>query len=309
MARGRRLVWTFALALACASGEDPGRKAEHTALPDGVAARVGDEDIATSLVLEVARAQGTDLVQARERLVSDALFAAHARASLAGSGHVESAERSALGRALAEAIAKEAEGAGPPTDAEVEEVTALRWLDFARPPLVRTKHVVVLDDAPQKSEKARRVAKRIREALEGTKDPAEMEAKVKAVDAEGLSTKVEELPPVAPDGRIGDPKQRAGSENARFDPAFARGAHAITEVPGLSEVVESPFGLHVIWALERIPEKHVPLEERRSAMAKEILDRRAKKRHQAILEQVNKSTPVMLDRGANELLARVHIGP
>lgn len=304
----RRLVLFGAIALACTAERDATRRAEVATLPDGVATRVGDDDISAELVARVAAAQSVSPAEARERLVSDALFAAHARRVLAGTGQIESAERSALARAVLEEIRHEAEAAGPPSDAEVEEVTALRWLDFARPALVRTVHAVVLDDAPKKSEETRRVAERIHEAVSGVTDAETFEAKVKAVDAEGLKTKVEHLPPVALDGRSGDPKQPPTAEVARFEVDFTRGAHAIREVPGTSGVVETRYGLHVILALERLPEKTVPLEERRLVMRREIIDRRARKRHQSILEAVNKATPVMLDRGANELLTRVRIG-
>lgn len=303
----RRFAVLAVLAVACSSQRDAPRAAEVTSLPAGVAARVADDDIAADLVRAVAQRQGVSLDAARERLVADALFAAHARGALRGSGFVESAERSALARAVLEEIRREAEQAGPPSDAEVEEVTQLRWMDFARPVLVRTTHVVVLDDAPQKSEATRRVAERLREALVGVADGAAFEAKLKGIDAEGLKTKVEHLPPVAPDGRLADPKQPPGAEVMSLEAEFAKAAHAVAEVPGLSPVVETRYGLHVILAEERIPEKTVPLEERRVVLAKEIVDRRARKRHQQILEDVNRTAPVMLDRSTNDLLARVQV--
>lgn len=304
----RSLAVFGAIALACATERDAPRGAEITTLPEGIVARVGDDDIPAELVARVAAEQGISPAEARERVVSDALFAAHARRVLAGTGQVESAERSALARVVLEEIRRDAEADGPPSDAEVEEVTAFRWLDFARPALVRTVHAVVLDDAEKKSEKTRRVAERIRDAVSGVTDAEAFEAKVKALDAEGLKTKVEHLPPVALDGRSGDPKQPPSAEVSRFEVDYARGAHAIAEVPGTSGVVETRYGLHVILALERLPEKTVPLEERRVVMTREIIDRRARKRHKAILEAVNKATPVMLDRGVSELLGRVRVG-
>jgi len=304
----RRCFMVGVLLLACSSGQDAPRAAEITTLPEGVIARVGDDEIRAELVTQIASAQGVSLREARERAISDALFAAHARKVLSGTGWVESAERSALARAVLEEIRREADAAGPPSDAEVEELTLLRWLDFARPPLVRTTHVVVQDDAAQKSEKSRRVAERLREALAGIVDGKAFEEKAKSVDVEGANIKVEHLPPVALDGRIGDPNAQPGSEVARFEVSYAKAAHAISEVPGSSGVIETSFGLHVILALERLPEKTVPIEERRQLMAREILDRRARKRHHALLEATNRAVPVMLDRGTNDLLARVQVG-
>lgn len=308
----KRPAWhavTLAVSIiGCGSETHAPKPAEVGALPAGIAARVADEDIATELVASVAVAQGISPAAARERLVSGALFAVHARTVLAGTGFAAAAERSAVARALSEQIRSEAQAKGPPTDAEVDEVTELRWLDFARPAMVRTSHVVVLDDAPTKAAKTRQVAERMREAAVGISDPDEFEKKTKAVDREGLEIKVEHLPPVAADGRIGDPRQPPGAEVQRFEVAYAQAANAVAEVPGLTGLVETSYGIHVILVLERVPEKRVPLEDRRLIMTREIVDRRARKQHQSILETVNKSTPVMIDRGANELLGLVQVG-
>lgn len=303
----RRFALLAALAVACGSSRDAPPRSEVTTLPDGVAARVADDDISADWVRSVALAQGISLVQAREYVVSDALFAAHARAVLRGTGMIESAERSALARVMLESIAAEAKRAGPPTTAEVEEVTARRWLDFARPALVRTTHAVVIDEEPQKSQKARRVAERIHAAVATSTTPEDFETKAKAVDAEGLTVKVEHLPPVAADGRIGDPKAPPGDEPGRLETTYSGGAHAIEQVPGVSGLIESRYGIHVILAVERIPAKQVPLQARRLILEPEIVDQRARKRHREILEATNKSVPVLLDRGVNDLLARVQV--
>ncbi|MCC6901549.1 MAG: hypothetical protein IT377_21435 [Polyangiaceae bacterium] len=302
-----RLALLGAFALACGPEQSAPPPPQVSALPEGVAARVADDDLPAELVRDVARAQGISLPQARERLISDALFAAHARQALRGTGLIESAERSVLARVMLEEIAKEAKDKGPPTDAEVEEVTALRWLDVARPALVRTTHAVVIDEAPQKSAKARRVAERILAAVAGATVPADFEAKATAVDAEGLSVKVEHLDPVAADGRIGDPKAPLGAEPRRLELSYAQGAHAVAQVPGVSPLIESRFGFHVILAVERIPDKVVPLADRRLMMEREIVDRRARVQHQRLLETVNRSAPVLLDRGVSDLLARVQV--
>ncbi|MCE7889612.1 MAG: peptidylprolyl isomerase, partial [Sorangiineae bacterium PRO1] len=70
----RRLVLFGAIALACTAERDATRRAEVATLPDGVAARVGDDDISAELVARVAAAQSVSPAEARERLVSDALF-------------------------------------------------------------------------------------------------------------------------------------------------------------------------------------------------------------------------------------------
>lgn len=302
-----RFALIAALVVACGSSRDAPTRPDTTTLPDGIVAQVAGDDISAEWVREVARVQGIGLREARERVVSDAVFAAHARSALRGTGMIESAERSALARVMLESIAADAKRAGPPTDDEVEEVTARRWLDFARPALVRTTHAVVIDEEPRKSAKARRVAERILAAVAASTSPEDFEVKAKAVDAEGLTVKVEQLPPVAADGRIGDPKAAPGAEPGLLEKTYSAGAHAIEPVPGVSGLVESRYGIHVIFAVERIPAKQVPLEERRIVLEREIIDRRALERHQKILEATAKSVPVLLDRGVNDLLARVQV--
>jgi hypothetical protein len=295
------------LAAAC-NGEAPAPKAAESAdLAPGVIARVGEDDISAELAARVAVAQGISPAAARERLVQDALFAAHARATLRETGRIASAERSALARVLLEDLRKEVEAEGPPTDAEVAELTAVRWLDFDRPALVRTAHVVVLDDAETKSDKTRRVAERLRAALADAKDVAALEKAVKSVDLEGAETKVESLSPVAADGRIGDPAAPPGTDAGRLEESYARGAHAVSTTPGVSDVVATRYGLHVILALERIPEKRVPVHERRAVLAREVLDLRARKRHQAVLQAVNAAQPVQIDRSVGDSLMRVQV--
>src|SRR5262245_15348969 len=141
MARGSLVALALSFA-ACTSSRDAGPPPENAPLPPGVAARVGGEDISVALVQRISAAQGVSPSEARRRAISDALFAAHAKQAFAGSGSVESAERSALARALLESLRREAESRGPASDAEIDAITNERWLELARPPLVRTTHAV-----------------------------------------------------------------------------------------------------------------------------------------------------------------------
>jgi peptidyl-prolyl cis-trans isomerase C len=291
--------------LACCAQPEQAPAPANESLPEGVVARVGDEDISTELVSSIARAQATSPAQARDAAISDALWACYARERFAGTGRVPTAERSALARSMLEGLRKEVEDRGPPTDEEVEEVTALRWQDVARPALARVVHAVVLIKKPEDADKAKRVADRLADALRGVSDEDEFEKRARAVDAEGMEIKVERLLPVAPDGRMADPGHPG--ETQRLEVSFAQAAHAIANVGDQSPVVRSSYGLHVILLVERLGERMLSLEQRRRVLEREIVDRRAQGAHQKLLEEINKTTPVLLDRAAADLLQQVRI--
>ena len=61
-----------------------------------------------------------------------------------------------------------------------------------------------------------------RKAVNGVSDPKEFERLAKQVDAEGLEVRVEQLLPVAADGRVADPTQPPGGEPIPLDEVFAR---------------------------------------------------------------------------------------
>ena len=304
--RARTVISASLLLAACGQRDLPPRPQSET-LPEGIVARVGDdEDVSATLVGAIARAQGKSPAAARDLAISDALWASYARQLFQGTGRIQSAERAALARFMLEQLRTEVVKLGPPSDQEIEELTRLRWQEVARPPLARTIHAVVLVKSPDQEDKARRVADRLSEALRGATDPADFEKRAKDFDAEGLDIKVEQLLPVAPDGRLADPRDSSG-EPQMLEQAFARAAHAIGSVGEQSPVVRSSYGFHVILLLERLGERMLSLEERRNVLASEIYDRRAKAAHQRLLEQVNKTLPVTIERGAEELLQQVRI--
>jgi PPIC-type PPIASE domain len=281
--------------------------AVNAPLAEGVAADVGGERVSTALVAEIAQRQGVTLVTARDRAISDALFAAYARERYRGQGMVESAERSGAARELLVELGRDAERKGPPTDDEIARLTQERWQELDHPVLSRTTHAVVVFDDPRDDAKAKRVAERVQQSVAGISDPKQFRERAKAVDAEGLDLRTEELFPVAPDGRVADPNQPPGSEPNHYDVAFAKAAAAIPEVGGESSVVRSSFGYHVILLTERIPERHVPLKQRREWLEREILDRRAKTALDALEQELARKTPVEVDRAAADLMAKVQI--
>lgn len=305
MTRGLVVALTIAFA-ACSSARDASPPGESAPLPEGVAARVGNEDVSVELVRRIAGAQGVSLPEARRRAISDALFAAHAKQAMAGSGSIETAERSALARAMLERLKREAENRGPPSDAEVEAITNERWLDLARPPLVRTTHAVVQFSSPADAPKAKRAAEAIASAVAGIKDSTEFDKRARAVPSEGLKVDVEHLLPVAPDGRSGDPKAPRGMPAPPpLEKAYATAAHAIPEVGAQSPIIQTSYGYHVILLEERLPEIAYSFEERRALVTPEVMSRRATDLENALLEP-NKPA-VRYDRAIVELLSRVQV--
>jgi hypothetical protein len=296
-------VW---LLIGCGGQEAP-PPVESAELGPGVAARVGREEVSVALVSEIARAQGVRPEAARERAISDALFAEAARERFAGTGRIETAERSALARALLEELRNKAREQGPPTDAEVEELTRLRWADLDRPELARTRHVVILVKDPSEREKALDVANRLAKVLSGTKDPAEFEKRASEFDAEGLDKRVETLLPVAVDGRVGMLGAPPGTPPQTFDPVFARAANALADPGDQSPVVESKFGFHIIMLLDKVPANHPTLEERRVVLKDEIFQRRAGAMQNALMDELQAGSKVAVDRAADSLVVEVEI--
>ena len=297
--------------LLSACGEDRAVTLTHAAqLPPGVAARVGNDEVSTETVARIASASGVSLEVARDRAISDALFAASFRADPARSALVAASERGVLARSLLEKLREKARAAGPPTDAEVETQTRERWLELDRPESVRVTHAVVLTKSPADDAPARALATKLADAVRGTDQSTEFVRRALALPKESLQLKAEALPPTFPDGRIWDPtlippRQLAGE----LDAEFTRAAFALTQPGEQSAPVKTSFGYHVIMLEERLPALHLTLEERRKRLVEAVLARRAKAELDALLESLKKQTPVELPRSADELTARVLTTP
>lgn len=296
-----------ASALSCSGSDSTAAVATHVHLPAGLAAKVGSDEIALSTVARIARAQGSTLFAARDLAARDAAFSAGARAAFANGSVVPVIERGAWARALLETFKAEATARGPATDAEVTELTALRWQDFDRPETVRTTHAVAIVTQPQQDAAARTIAQHIYEAVRGVSDPQEFIRLAKAVPNEGVTVRVESLPAVARDGRTyypqGAPPELA---NQRFDQTFAEAVHRLA-VGQISEPTKSVFGYHVILCEAHLPEHRVPLEERRKLLTDEILKGRAERTKQELLARLSAATPVMITRSVEDLTARVQV--
>jgi hypothetical protein len=311
---------SLAMALAC-TGETPPVQSGPLS---GFAARVGPELVAKETIGRIAAAQNLGPEEARHRAIAVALFAAAARDDL-DERAIRHAENRALAWALLGEIWAEAQVA-PIRGDELAEATASHWTRYDRPAAHRTIHALVKVEGGARDD-ARALAERIREAvapaaalaraepapnldeeafLTGSGaaqlDPAqalfERSAK-EAAPGDGRLV-VEMLPPVARDGTIvatGTPP-----ENRRFDPIFAEAAADLQARGALSEVVESPFGFHVVMLLGIVAEKRVSAAERRIALRAEIMRVRGLRAQRALLERLSRERPIDVARNHAAIL-------
>lgn len=300
----------LALSIVNACGLEKGRSEAVGRLSEGAVGMVAGERIDGRTIQRIVEAQGVSAAVAFDRAVFDALFAEYAKERLwpSLSRH---ARRSAAARALLEDFARQASQQGPPTDAEVDAATERRFWELDRPELLRTTHAVVLvkkseDDAP-----ARALAARVASAVSGARDPTTFRRRAESVPAGGLELRVEDVDPVARDGRAVNPAAPPppGSAVAHLSAAYVDAAFAIPDVGATSPVVRTEFGYHVILAVERIPEARTPLEDRRHLLGPEILGARAEKLRDDALALARQSAPVEVERAAIELTEALKIGP
>lgn len=290
-----------------APGDAPAPSLSRVQLPAGEAARVGSEHVALLSVQRVADTQRVSLAVARDRATRDAVLALGARAAFEGGSIVQVAERAAFARALLELFKAEALARGPATDAELSDLTALRWQDFDRPETVRTTHAVARVDKPESEAAAKAVAQQLFEAVRGSQGSEEFMRRAQTVPHEGVEVRVERLPAITRDGRVyypDNPPPDSGSQH--FDEAFAAAVHQLT-AGQISEPLKTVFGYHVVFCEARLPPLRVPLEERRQLLAGEVIKGRAERAKQALLGELSRAKPILIARAAEDLTARVQV--
>ncbi len=318
-------VFVVSFLLACGGGGEatsaaPGRGN----FGEGIVARAGAEPVTAEGVARIAQAQHLDVSMARELAIRDALFASEARATgVSSSTEVQQRASAVLARRLLRALLVEAERMGPTTDAELAEVMKRRWLELDRPEGFRTVHAVVRfqeNADTQTRGRAEAVAKAIEQAIEPVREtarktplptPADVAAGVKdpvitafrdvvdRVGRDGFEVVVEDLAPVAADGRS------VVLNGGSLVPPFAKAASLLVQRGDTSPPVVTQYGVHVIMLLERTPSSIVPVEERRKMVRDEVVWSRAFALRAKLLNELRRE--VLVERSADALLALVSI--
>ena len=301
-ARVAGLVVLLGGSLSCSSEHAAPPAPQQAALGGEVAARVGEEVIPLSLVIEVASRQHIAPREALRRLVDDAVAASAARSRGLDRNRPTSWQLTAArGWVAAERILAEARQAGPPTDAEIAELTAQYWREVDRPVAVKTIHALAQRPKtpdPLAEARAKAVADELLRAVIGARDADDFTTRAQAVPHPGAEVVVQPLPAFTREGSItvGDGK---------MDEVFSRVAHALAAPGATSGVVETPFGWHVIRLVERIPEQRMSLDARRLAFAEEAYMRRARTLTVARLGAQRATSPAEIAPSAENLMRSI----
>src|SRR5262249_23356225 len=137
---GMRRAFLVLVVAACGTSA-PTSTAPPATLGGSTVAVAGSVTIDVSLVLDVARKNGSDARAATDALVYDAVLAqGAAEKKLDRTPSARDARRTALARVVADRLAKDAAARGAPTDAELAKITARHWRDVDLPEQARVVH-------------------------------------------------------------------------------------------------------------------------------------------------------------------------
>lgn len=263
-----------------------------------VVARVGSVSLDRALVIAVARARGISAKAAVDALVGEAVLAEAAlRAGAANERGVHLQVGIPLARAMLDRFRTDALAQGPWTDEEIDKFGAEQWRELNRPEGRAVVHALVKKEVPD----AEQVARQLREKLVDANGPDAASSAKAFTDAahafkvpSGPAVHVEELSFVA-DGRMLE-------GNGTLLPSFTKGAFAIPNVLGTSDVVETSYGYHVIRLLAIFPPKIASREERIARLEPQLVGARVKALHDAKLDALRKANPPQLLAADADLL-------
>jgi hypothetical protein len=273
-----------------------------------VLAMVGASKITVAAARRAAADCGGSIRSALNGLVAARVCGLYAAGGGLDRGRRQMVERAVMARALLERIEAQSRNPATPSDAEVDAMTRRRWIEFDRPEAVRTCHVLVHAQNEQLAV-GLSFAERLAEVLRPLTRCKDFIESAKAFPNAGAKVTAENLPPVTIDGRTlvlnaeGVPVDEGGT----IDRDFARGAHQIKTAGAQSSIVRTRYGWHIILLEEKLPPKRLGLEERRQALASDILLQRAREASDQQLAELRRRTPVLVERAAIETAGRVQV--
>ncbi len=264
-------------------------------------ARCGAEKISADAVVSVMskRHEGRD--RALEQLRFDC---AVSQGPLGARGWaLQSAERMVLAHAM---LMKLREAPEPPiTSEELAQMRAEHADFFDHDEASVTTHAVALvaPGHPEQDAKAHALAEAVWQAEQGVTSNEDFQARAGAVPRDGIELRVESLPPVTATGEaVTVPPQQ-------LDLTFALAANQIPAIGGVSPVVHSAFGYHVIYLVNRIPAAHPTDEELRRIAGEEIITKRHAMELATLLGQLHQKTHVSMERSLEDTMALLGPAP
>jgi hypothetical protein len=244
--------------------------------------------IPASLVADVARASGIAPRAAVDRLVVDAIASQGAQAlgiDRAGAAAWQTA--AALASTVPDRLKLHAQSAGPPTNAELATLTV--------------SQVVVLRSPGVPQDRARAAAAAVHREVADARSAEEFEAKAKAFPHPGTEVVVERLHGFGADG--------LGTDEAEYDPTFVAAAFALGAPGEVSSIVETPFGWHAIYLVERAPPDPASVEQRRLDLGPAALQLRVRIWTAEVLRTRREHSSIEVSEAADALMAEATNAP
>jgi hypothetical protein len=249
------------------------------------AARVGGIGISPGLVAQVSRASAIPPREALQGLVGDALAASAARSmGLDRESRVAWSSSVALARRVSLRAMDDASSRGAPRDEELQNL--------------RVAHAIVLRSTRVSADRALAVAGAIQRAASGARSVEDFEARAKAVPHSDAQVLVERLDPFGPDGRT----VPGGGE---LDPTFVAAAFLLSTPAEVSPVVETRFGWHVLFLVERTVSDEASTAQRRSDLTQSVFELRARGKMESLVRSRRQTVPIEVAGAAEALMAEV----